>query len=193
MVDPSPEYVLESWFSLPHKNHRDDERVRQLLGSLYEPAREGAFDEWVDRPRGRLALIIMLDQVPRHLFRDSPRQYESDPRAEQLASRFFEQGFPEVFSPLEKFYAALPYLHAERVEKQRRVNRIMHEVAEEVPELDFMGDVADRYLETIERFGRFPHRNQILGREMTPEEVKYLEEIEASWGTEGDVRGPSDS
>lgn len=191
MVDASPEYVLDTWFSLPHKNHRDDERVRRRLGPLYEPAREGRYDDWSGDPRGRLALIILFDQVPRHLFRDQARQYESDGRAEQLASAFFEEGFPQSFSLLETFYAALPYLHAEDLAKQRRVNPIMHEVAGGVPELDFMGKVADRYLETIKRFGRFPHRNELLGRETSEEEAKFLEEIEGSWGSEGDRRNPN--
>ncbi|MFB6355447.1 MAG: DUF924 family protein, partial [bacterium] len=79
-------------------------------------------------------------------------------------------------SPVETFYAALPYLHSEDVQKQRKVNPIIHDCAQVIPELDFMGDVADQYLDTIDRFGRFPHRNKILGRDSTPEETEYLED-----------------
>lgn len=171
---PGPRQVLRDWFDLPHKDERDDETVREKLGPLHQPAHEGAFDEWAETPHGRLALILLLDQVPRHIFRGTPRQYRSDEKARFLARYFFEHGFPDAFTPLEQFYAALPYLHAPDLDKQNRVNPIMHRVARRIPALEFMGEVADRYREAIRRFGRFPHRNDILGRETTEEERAFL-------------------
>lgn len=173
---PGPRQVLRDWFDLPHKDKRDDEAVREKLGPLHEPAHEGAYDDWAETPRGRLALILLLDQVPRHIFRDTPRQYRSDRKARSLARYFFEHGFPDGFTPLERFYAALPYLHAPDLDKQNRVNPIMHRTARRIPELDFMGEVADRYREAIRRFGRFPHRNDLLDRETTEEEREFLED-----------------
>ncbi len=169
------EDVLQAWFSLPHKDERDDARVRERLRLFYRRAKRGDHEEWKRIDRGRLALILLFDQVPRHLYRGSAEQYATDDRAQALAGPFFEKGFPESFTPLEGFYAALPYLHAEDLVKQKQVNPVMHEVAEHVEELDFMGEVADRYRRTIERFGRFPHRNDVLGRETTPEEAEFLE------------------
>lgn len=169
------EFVLNTWFELPHKDERDDEEVVEELSPYYEPARRRELDDWKESDRGRLALIILLDQVPRHVFRDRPTQYRTDPQAQQLARPFVEDGVPESFSPAECFYAVLPYLHAEDLEKQRQVNPIIKECAEQIEELDFMAKVADDYLETIERFGRFPHRNEVLGRDSTEEERTFLE------------------
>jgi len=179
------EDVLDAWFSLPHKDARDDARVRERLTLPYRRAKAGERSAWRNTPRGRLALILLFDQVPRHLFRDSAEQYATDERARRLARPFVEEGVPGDFDPLETFYAVLPYLHAEDLQKQRAVNPVIHEVAAAVEELDFMGEVADQYLETIERFGRFPHRNEILGRESTPEEIEFLRE-EASAGPADD-------
>lgn len=165
---------------LPHKDERDDPAVRDKLGPYYRRALRGELDDWKHDTRGRLALIVLFDQVPRHLFRDRPRQYATDERARTLAAVFFDRGFPKSFSMLETFYAALPYLHAEDPVKQKQVNPIMHAVARSVGELDFMGDVADRYKTVIDRFGRFPHRNAILGRDTTPAEADYLEEPSGS-------------
>lgn len=169
------EHVLNTWFGLPHKDERDDETVVEELGPYYEPARRGKLDDWTEDPRGRLALIILLDQVPRHVFRDRPTQHHTDPLAQRLAEPFVEEGFPDNFSPEEKFYGALPYLHAEDLEKQNQVNPIIKNCAEEIEDLDFMADVADRYRETIKRFGRFPHRNELLGRPSSDEEKEFLE------------------
>lgn len=170
------DYVLETWFGLPHKDERDDETVVEDLSPYYEPARRGELDDWKEDDRGRLALIILLDQVPRHVFRDRPTQYRTDPHAQRLATPFVENGVPESFTPAECFYAVLPYLHSEDLEKQQQVNPLIKECAQQIDELDFMADVADDYLETIERFGRFPHRNDILGRDSTEEEQAFLEQ-----------------
>lgn len=173
------EDVLNAWFSLPHKDERDDARVRERFRIPYRRAKRGDREAWKRIDRGRLALILLFDQVPRHLFRDSAEQYATDDRAQALAERFFERGFPESFTPRETFYAAMPYLHAEDLVKQKQVNPVMHEVAGSVEELDFMGEVADRYREIIERFGRFPHRNEVLGRDTTPEEAEFLKAQQA--------------
>jgi len=170
------QHVLETWFGLPHKDERDDEAVVEELGPYYEPARRGELDDWTTEPRGRLALIILLDQVPRHLFRDRPTQYKTDPQAQELTKYFFEQGFPEDFSWEEIFYGALPYLHAEDHEKQKLVNPIIKKCAENIEDLDFMAGVADAYEETIYQFGRFPHRNELLGRDTTKNEEEFLNE-----------------
>lgn len=175
MTDVDPDHVIETWFALPNKNEADDELVEKRLGPHYRRARNGEYEEWQSTPEGRLALILLFDQVPRHLFRNDPEQYATDDRARRLATKFFEEGFPDYFTAPEVFYAALPYLHAEDLQKQKTVNPIIHDCADQLEELHFMGEVADDYLETIRRFGRFPHRNEILGRRSTPAEEAWLE------------------
>lgn len=177
---PSAEDVLTLWFDLPNKNEKDDDRVEDKLGPYYDKALTGEYDHWKNSPKGRLALIILFDQVPRHLFRNQPEQYRTDNRALALSEIFFEEGFPRSFDYPEIFYAVMPYLHAEDVDRQRTVNPIIHECAEAIGELSFMGGVADDYLKVIERFGRFPHRNEILDRECTPGELQWLSDNKSS-------------
>lgn len=169
--------VLTFWFSLERPGKRHDATVRACLGALYEEAAAHRLDAWLKRPRERLALVLLLDQVPRHLYRLDGRAFATDWKAQAAAARFFERGDWRDFTPLERYYAALPCLHAESLDCQRAVNPIIHACAEAIPELSFMGRVADLYLETIERFGYFPHRNALRGRPCTDEEARYLEEV----------------
>ncbi|MFB6355448.1 MAG: DUF924 family protein, partial [bacterium] len=85
-IQETSQHVLSTWFDLPHKDERDDVRVRNQLKPYYERARSGEFEEWKNTDHGRLALIILFDQVPRHLFRDEAEQYATDHRAETLAT-----------------------------------------------------------------------------------------------------------
>ena len=126
-----------------------------------------------------MALILLLDQIPRHLFRDDPRTYATDPKAQGLTALFVERGDWSDFAPLEKFYCAMPWLHAEDTAKQEAINPVYHQVAPQIEGLEFMARIADLYLETIQRFGRFPHRNSMLDRESTPEEIRFVAE---EWG-----------
>jgi uncharacterized protein (DUF924 family) len=168
--------VLAFWFGLKRPSKKDDRRVRTVLGRLHAEAARGALDSWREEARERLALILLLDQVPRHIYRDRPQSYATDLQAQGLTRQFFERDDWRTFAHIERFYAALPYLHAEVATLQAQVNPVIHACAEALPELAFMGRVADLYRETIARFGRFPHRNAILGRIDTPTELRFLEQ-----------------
>ncbi|MBI4084195.1 MAG: DUF924 domain-containing protein [Candidatus Lambdaproteobacteria bacterium] len=168
--------VLAFWFGLKSPGKKDDRRVQSALGLLHRQAARGQLEGWREEARERLALILLLDQVPRHLYREQPRSYATDLQAQALTRRFFERGDWRPFEPIERFYAALPYLHAEAPALQEQVNPVIHACAEAIPELAFMGPIADLYRETIARFGRFPHRNAMLGRSSTPLELRFLEE-----------------
>jgi uncharacterized protein (DUF924 family) len=146
------------------------------LGEAYERAARHRLDGWAEEPRERLALILLLDQVPRHLYREDARAYATDLKAQALAARFFERQDWMDFHSIEKYSAATPYLHAEDLARQQRVNPVMHACAAAIAHLHFMGRIADLYLETIRRFGRFPHRNVLRGIAGTAEEQRFLEE-----------------
>lgn len=173
----TPRQVLTFWFSLERPGKKHDAVVREVLGDLYERAATHLLDDWMRRPHDRLALILLLDQVPRHLYRQDGRAYATDLAAQAATARFFERQDWQELTPLEKFYAVLPFLHAEDAALQRRVNPVLHECAEALPELSFMGRIADLYLEIIERFGFFPHRNGMRGRVTTAEEQRFLDEV----------------
>lgn len=173
-VPTDSEAVLGFWFAINHPGSKDDARIRVALGDLHARALAGALDDWAEVPSARLALVILLDQVSRHLYRDRPEAFAGDLRAQALTARFLERSDWAGFTPRERYYAAVPWLHAEDLAKQERVHTVMHALALEDPALRISALVADLYLETIRRFGRFPHRNAILGRESTAEEIAFL-------------------
>jgi uncharacterized protein (DUF924 family) len=175
----SPRQVLDFWFGLERPGEKDDPAVRAVLGETYEQAARHRLDSWAERPRERLALILLLDQAPRHLYREDARAFATDLKAQALTGRFFERGDWMDFRSLERFHSALPFLHSEVVGRQQQVNPVIHACARELPGLHFMGRMADMYLATIRRFGYFPHRNALRGVPNSPEEQSFLDE---DWG-----------
>ena len=148
-----------------------------------EAARTGRLDHWSATPLGRLSLIIVLDQFPRGLFAGTPEAYAADPVVLQIAEEGLRNGhYAALTRPWEKMFFALPLAHAEGPDHRERLERVValaDRVALEAPPrlqplYRFSADQARGHLEVISRFGRFPHRNRILGRMSTPEEVAYL-------------------
>ena len=148
-----------------------DAALRDRVGPLHERAAAGELDALQDRPGGALALCLLLDQIPRHIFRGQPRAYATDARARAVAARALERGFERSLPPDYRQFLYLPLEHSEAVEDQRRSVALFEALGEPV-----LLHYAREHLRVVERFGRFPHRNAILGRESTPEEVAFLEQ-----------------
>ena len=181
----NPEAVLTFWFGRPdhpeyhagrkvwfRPRHAFDKACETFLG-CHEAALAGELDHWMDAPRTCLALIVALDQLPRNLFRSHPRSYAADDKALAVARHAVAQGFDRQMRALERGFVYLPFEHSEDVAMQRRgvvlIGRLGYH-PNGAQQLDF----AIRHLRIVERFGRFPHRNTILGRASTPEEVEFL-------------------
>jgi uncharacterized protein (DUF924 family) len=146
-------------------------------------ARTGQLDHWSETPRGRLSLIVVLDQFPRGLFAGTAEAYSSDGDALSLAEEGFRNGhYDALTTPYERFFHLLPLAHTEgpdHRERMRHIVAISERAIEEAPELlkpvwQFSLGQAKANLDVISRFGRFPHRNPVLGRTSTPEELAYL-------------------
>jgi uncharacterized protein (DUF924 family) len=164
------------WFS---RDGATDADIGARFGALHERAAAGELDTWADTPRGRLALIILLDQFSRNLHRDSPAAFASDARAQALCTEGMDRGDDRGLSGLERWFFYMPLQHAEDRELQELSVRAFEELAASAqPEHASMVqgglDYARRHRDVIERFGRFPHRNQVLGRDTTAEEREYL-------------------
>jgi uncharacterized protein (DUF924 family) len=175
--------VLAFWFDPAH--HDDwyashpafDALIRERFTTQVDLAAAGKLADWTDTPSGWLALLIVLDQFPRNLYRDDPRAWAQDLRAQQLALSGIDEGFDRQLPPLQRVFAYMPLEHAEDIELQRRSVALFEALCNEAP--DRYGDFlkyARRHEAVIERFGRFPHRNAVLGRVSTSEELTYLEE-----------------
>lgn len=146
-----------------------DRRVRDELLGLHEAAARGELDGWADGPHGALALILLLDQVPRNVFRGTARAFATDEKALLLAEAALARGFPRAFPVQARFFFYLPFEHAEDMAAQERSVDLFRGLGDEQGHF-----YALIHMDAIRRFGRFPHRNAILGRTSTPEEEAYL-------------------
>ena len=159
-----------------------DQEITELFTPVLEQARQGELDWWADTPRGRLALIIVLDQFSRSVYKGTPLAYAQDPAALQLALSGTEVGMERDLSLMERLFFTLPLGHAEGPDLAERGDWMVRQ-AEEMVELapphlrltyENSLSQAKAHREVIARFGRYPHRNEVLGRTSTPDELEYL-------------------
>lgn len=146
-----------------------DERIRDRFSALHARAARGELCAWRGESRGRLAEIIVLDQFSRNLFRDSPRAFAQDLAALALAQEAVAAGAHLALEPVQRVFLLLPYMHSESREIHAVAERLFREFT---PDLNY--DFELRHKAIVDRFGRYPHRNEILGRASTPEEIEFL-------------------
>ncbi|MBK8738180.1 MAG: DUF924 domain-containing protein [Betaproteobacteria bacterium] len=168
--DPRHHKSRPEWF---RKDAAFDLLIRQRFGAQIEQALVGGFLVWDSEPRGALARIILLDQFTRNAFRDTPRAFAGDPLALAAALALVGTGSDRRLTPVERWFVYLPLEHAEDMAMQERSVALFLALAAE-PEMEGIVEYAVRHRDIIARFGRFPHRNRILGRASTPEEEEFL-------------------
>jgi uncharacterized protein (DUF924 family) len=188
--------LLESWFgtldddaatasqqaSLWWGGDREtDQRLAGDFGALASAAAGGVLDHWTGSPRGRLALVLLLDQLPRAIHRGTPLAFAQDAKARRVAQQGLSSGADRLLRPIERVFAYLPFEHSEDLADQEQSVELFTELAASVREtwrgtFDGFLDYAVRHRDVVARFGRFPHRNEILRRESTPEELEFLRE-----------------
>ncbi len=172
-----PEATYKRWWQ---KDLAFDAKIRDRFGALLERAARGELDGWCEAPAGRVALVILLDQFSRNVHRDTARAFANDARALGLSLEGIERGEHLDVPPLYAYFLIMPMMHAENVVAQNQAVALFHEMAERVsaPELtrtfETGAEYARRHRDIVVRFGRFPHRNAILGRESTAEEAEFL-------------------
>ena len=176
-----PEFRRE-WFV---KDPEFDSLIAEKFGDDIEPAVRGDYDDWAETPQGRMALILLLDQFPRNLFRGSPRSWTQDYLAQMHTLEGIERGHDEALSVVERSFFYLPLEHSEDLRLQELSVEKYQLLADLDPDLaagdgGFL-DYAVRHHEIIERFGRFPHRNEVIGRPSTDEELAFLEQPNSSF------------
>lgn len=156
-----------------------DREIRERFGALVTAARKGELAHWTATPRGTLALLILLDQFSRNLFRGTPDAFSADPVALEIASDALARGQFAELDFAERMFVAMPFRHAEDLEAQVRCVHLAVQDAITAPKIwrDFAiysVDWARKHLDVIARFGRFPHRNTSLGRASTSDERTYI-------------------
>ena len=183
----APRDVLDFWFGAPdspeygkardlwfRKSEATDATIRALFGMDVEAALAGERDGWADGPRGTLALVLLLDQFTRNIFRDTPRAFAGDACALGLAQALVARRDDRLLAPLERWFVYLPFEHAESLPMQEQSVRLNGQLVTE-GHADTL-EWAQKHHDVIARFGRFPHRNAILGRASTPEELAFLQQ-----------------
>lgn len=156
----------KKWYA---KDDAFDAEIRSRFAATHEAAKAGSLDGWADTPEGALALVIVLDQFPRNIFRNDARAFAADAKARDIANAAIDKGFTErVAPPLDQFFF-LPLMHSEHLADQDRCVAAFTGGAPENRKF------AEIHRDIIARFGRFPHRNAVLGRTSTPEEQAFLD------------------
>ncbi len=147
-----------------------DAEIRNRFAATYEDAAAGRLSAWEDWPEGALALLLVLDQFPRNMFRGSARAYATDPLARAVARSAIARGFDQQVVMPQRSFFYLPFEHSEELADQEHAVALMHATGD----ADLL-KWAELHADIIRRFGRFPHRNSVLGRATTPEEQAFLD------------------
>jgi uncharacterized protein (DUF924 family) len=193
----SPDTILKYWFGSAledaavtarerarlwwSKNPQVDNEIRRLFEKCVIKAGAGELDHWASNPRDRLALILLTDQFPRSIYRGSAKAFAFDTKALSLARDGIDAGFDAALRPLEKVFFYLPLEHSESLADQQRSVSLFQKLLDEAgPDqkatfAEYL-DFAARHRDIIARFGRFPHRNEVLGRISTPAELSFLQQ-----------------
>ena len=180
---PAMGKLAQMWFG---KSAEVDREVKERFTDMVRRAQSGELEDWKQSPRGTLALIILLDQFPRHIFRNDPRSFSGDSLALAAAQAMRAARFDLELTPAERFVAYLPLMHAEDPAVQKVSRALYRELKDTCPDalrpaLAKGSEMADLHADIIERFGRYPHRNAILSRTSTQEEIAFLESPNSSF------------
>lgn len=184
--DPRAGQVLSFWFGTGddygrrrtewfRKDVAFDAEIRARFMALHEEGARRGLESWKNDAGDCLALIVLLDQFPRNTFRGSARAFASDALAREAARHALRHGHDRDLLPVERMFLYLPFEHSEALDDQVLCCELMRSL-EEFEETKDVYDYAVRHYEIIARFGRFPHRNEALGRPSTPEEVEFLKQ-----------------
>jgi uncharacterized protein (DUF924 family) len=174
--------VIDHWFADGTKARwfeptaEFDQDLRDRFSALHARAAGGQLDHWRDSAEGCLALCLLLDQLPRNMFRDDPKAFATDAKALAIAEHAIANGFDEGQPTDVRTFLYLPFEHSEDLSQQNRCVALFAAIGDER-----LLDHAIRHQKIIERFGRFPHRNQALGRETTAAEAAFLQEPGSSF------------
>jgi uncharacterized protein (DUF924 family) len=158
----------DRWFN---KDPAFDKQIHDRFFDTYEAAAAGKLSDWEQSANGALALLILLDQFPRNMFRGHAQAFESDPLAREVADRAIARGFDHEVPQSERQFFYMPFMHSEDVADQQRCIGLSRAAGDE-----HLVRYAELHADIIRRFGRFPHRNVLLGRTTTPEEQAFLDD-----------------
>lgn len=163
----------EEWFKT---SDAFDEACKQAMSEYYQPARTGALDRWTDEVVSGVVLCLLLDQYPRNAFRGTPQAFATDYQATQISHWLIGDGMDDEMIKVQREFVYMPFMHSENLPDQDYCVQLFEKLGDE-NNLDY----AIRHRDIIAQFGRFPHRNDILGRESSAEEIEFLKQPNSSF------------
>ncbi len=184
LTAPQIDGRMDTWFG---EDPTFDEQIAKEFVDDIEKASDGKLDHWAHEPRGRLALILLLDQFRRNIFRNTPEAFEKDAAALKLCVEGAMEKKDKGLAPIQKAFFYMPLQHSESRKVQSKSREVYQRLTEAVSPtyketFETIAQFADLHADIVERFGRFPHRNELLNRENSPEEEEYLAGDSTSFG-----------
>ena len=179
--------ILDFWFiETPDekkfkKDLKFDEVIKNKFFNDYELATQNKLDDWQETAEGCLALIILLDQFSRNLFRESSKAFEQDDKSKSILLKIIENNFLDAMNENERLFALLPFIHSENISDHEKAYELMEKYLINHPGLDKIKKFWLDHTAAIKRFGRYPHRNKLLNRVSSNEEIEFLKSPNSSW------------
>ena len=179
--------ILDFWFKeslaeeLFRKKNSFDKKVRDKFFNDYEKAIINEYDDWQDEPKSCLALIILLDQFSRNLFRNDKKAFEQDHKCRLIVNEAIDRGDLEKLGINEKLFVLLPLLHSEEISDHIYVHNLSNVHLKNHPQITLIKSSWKNHTDVIKKFKRYPHRNKALDRQSTPEEIEFLNQSNSSW------------
>tara|TARA_Y100000591_G_scaffold66090_1_gene54705 strand:+ start:2152 stop:2712 length:561 start_codon:yes stop_codon:yes gene_type:complete len=186
-MDPKAQAILDFWFieTPSEKRFKKDEKLDQLIKekflSDYEKASANEYDDWQDSAMGSLALVILFDQFSRNMFRNDKKAFEQDSKSRLIVHYSIKSDFLKDMDQNQRFFMLLPLIHSEEMFDHEMAYHFLDLFLQEHPEIINIKKSWKEHTNAIKRFSRYPHRNKILGRESTKEEIEYLNKPNSSW------------
>ena len=168
----------KDWFS---KNDEFDNKIRTLFSKDLNKAINNEYDEWQDTPEECVALVILLDQFSRNLFRDNPKAFEQDYKTRLIVNEAVDRGFLEELNQSKIHFLLLPLIHSEDISDHEFGHKLIDTYLKSYEDYNKIKKAWNDHSVPIKKFGRYPHRNKILKRETTPEEKIFLKQANSSW------------
>lgn len=190
-ADAEPDARSDLWWGQVEDQERVDRQIEQSFGELVRAGLEGELSDWRERPDDCVAYVITLDQFPRHIYRGTADAFAGDDYALAASQKAWQRRYHEEISVPRQLFLSMPMMHSEDRDVQRQATEVFEWIADRAPDAvremaEASVDHARRHRDLIERFGRFPHRNPILGRETTDAERAHLEETGNWYGQKAD-------
>ena len=187
MITKNAQKILDFWFkeSLPEELFRQkesfDKKIRDRFFNDYEKAIINEYDDWQDDPISCLALIILLDQFSRNLFRNNKKAFEQDHKCRLIVNEAIDRGDLEKLDTNEKLFFLLPLLHSEEISDHIYVNNLSNVHLKNHPQIMLIKSSWKNHTDVLKKFKRYPQRNKVLDRQSTPEEIEFLNQSSLSW------------